>query len=182
MTSADPREVLLVVSELLAYPDERLVARRASLDREVEALPSGPRRPLEEFLRYLAGRDLVSAQEEYVRTFDFAGGVPLYLTYATLRDDPRRAQGLLELKSRYRAAGFTSVGGELPDYLPMVLEFLGMAEPQAARTVGREQLPALEAVREGLQRRASPYAPLLDAGVGAVRELLRPSLLGRDLR
>ena len=70
---------------------------------------------------------------------------------------------LLRLKRLYAAGGLEQADDELPDYLPLMLEFAALAPPGHGETLLREHRPALELLRHGLQRRGSPTPHLLDA-------------------
>ena len=86
------------------------------------------------------------------------------MTFYALGD--RRERGLellLRLKQLYRAAGLEIEGRELPDYLPLMLEFAAAAAPGQGELVLREHRPALELIRISLAQQHSPYAHVLDA-------------------
>ncbi|HZT53777.1 MAG TPA: nitrate reductase molybdenum cofactor assembly chaperone [Gaiellaceae bacterium] len=160
MTRTPPYKLLSV---LLGYPDRRLAEARAELAAAVEALPRSPQRgPLRRFVAYLTAAEPGELERRYVETFDLRRRTSLYLTYYVHGDTRKRGLALLRLKRRYAAAGLELTGGELPDYLPLVLEFCALA-PQAGLTVLREHRPALELLRSGLHEAASPYADVLDA-------------------
>ena len=128
---------------------------------------------LSEALRYPEG-DL-ERQEEYVRTFDFDRRASLHLTYHTFGDRRQRGLELVKLKRRYADAGLELVGAELPDYLPVMLEFVAL-EPEAGEALLNEHRPALELVRTRLHDRKSPYAELFDRLVGALPRATRAQL------
>lgn len=175
--SSETQEVLLAASELLSYPDERRLERLPELAEWADSLGGRSGRALSDFLRYARSIAPLSLQECYVRTFDFQGGVPLFLTYPRFKDDRARGQVLVELKQRYRAAGFTPVDQELPDYLPMVLEFLGMAGPKDARALAREFGPLLHEMSRTLRARSSPYHVVMEACAQAAAQLAGASRL-----
>ena len=102
-------------------------------------------------------------REEYVATFDFHKRASLHLSY--YRDGDRRQRGatLLGLKRRYREAGFELTGGELPDYLPAILEFAALAPGEAADAILARMRPGLELLRATLHEVDSDYATVLDA-------------------
>jgi nitrate reductase molybdenum cofactor assembly chaperone NarJ/NarW len=177
---AGSRETLLMASELLTYPDETLLGHLPDIERGVSSLPRRVRHRLEEFLQHVRTSDLLSLQQEYVSTFDLQGGVILYLTYPRYQDDRARGQALVDLRQRYRAAGLDPDSRELPDYLPMVLEFLGMAEPDAARPVARDYVGTLKGIAATLRAKSSPYHHVMDASVQAVASLLGHSLRGNS--
>ena len=106
--------------------------------------------------------------EHYVRTFDLPGKkhnrCAPYLTYFRHGDTRRRGMAMIEFKGAYRGAGFTPCEDELPDYVPMVLDFAAFS-PRGVRLL-REHRADLELLQRALQEAGSPYADLLVA-VGA---------------
>jgi nitrate reductase delta subunit len=147
-----------LLSVLLRYPDERLVA---GLD-EVSAAAAG-RPALERFAAYLADGTQLELAAAYVETFDLQRHSSLYLTYYLHGDTRKRGMALLRLKRLYAAAGLELASGELPDYLPLMLEFAALAPDGAGETLLREHRPGLELLRRGLHDAGSPYADVLDA-------------------
>jgi nitrate reductase delta subunit len=153
-----------LLSVLLRYPDERLVAARDELAAAVAALPRSPQRDsLQRFVAYLAATTRGELERRYVETFDLRRRSGLYLSYYLHGDTRKRGMALLRLKRLYVAAGLELASGELPDYLPLVLEFAALAPDGAGETLLREHRPALELLRAGLRDGGSPYADLLDA-------------------
>jgi nitrate reductase delta subunit len=153
-----------LLSVLLRYPDERLLAGRDEIAAAVAVLPrSAERDGLARFAEHLAGSEPLELAQAYVETFDLRRRTSLYLTYYVHGDTRRRGMALLRLKRLYAAGGLEPAGGELPDYLPLVLEFAALAPPGLGESVLREYRPALELIRRGLQEAESPYALLLEA-------------------
>jgi nitrate reductase delta subunit len=149
---------------LLRYPDERLAEGRDEIAAAVAALPrSAEKEPLERFAGYLAAHSQLELAQGYVETFDLRRRTSLYLTYFVHGDTRKRGMALLRLKRFYAAAGLELVSGELPDYLPLTLEFAALAPDGAGERLLREHRPSLELLRRGLRDAASPYADLLDA-------------------
>lgn len=158
--------------ELLCYPDGEFGRRLPLVLDALDGLP-GAGSPWAEaggrlagFARYAAGRPPGELAADYVATFDLRRRCCLYLTYFTDGDTRRRGTSLARLKETYRAAGFAPAGGELPDYLPMVLEFASALAAEGSPD-GRELLgtyrPALELLRIALRDRRSPYLDVLEA-------------------
>lgn len=139
----------LRLSALLQYPDEELVAAGAGLPAWMRETP----------LREL--------QAAYVRAFDFDRRASLHLTYHTYGDRRQRGLELVRLKRRYADAGLPLEGGELPDYLPVLLEFAALV-PEDGEALLNELRAPLELVRSRLHQTGSPYAELLDALVSAL--------------
>ena len=166
---ADPREHLKLLSLLLQYPTDELLAARA----ELAATAAARGRPVERFVNWWAGEPAGSLQRAYVETFDFTRRNSLYLTYHVHGDRRQRGVALLRLKQRYAAAGLELLDGELPDYLPVMLEFAALARDDVGLAALVEVRDAIELVRASLHEAGSPYAMVLDA----VADLL-PGLTG----
>lgn len=145
----------LLLSALLRYPDDELLELG-------DELPS-----------WMRGRPLAELQQEYVRTFDFDRRAALHLTYHTHGDRRQRGLELVRLKRRLASSGCFVHGSELPDYLPLLLEFAAL-EPEAGEALLAELRPSLELVRSALHDRRSPYAVLLDEVCAALPKLTRP--------
>jgi len=154
---------LRLAALLLDYPDQELYGATAELARAAQDIPDhAGGRELRAFLDHRAAITELAAQEEYVATFDFHKRASLHLSY--YRDGDRRQRGatLLGLKRRIREAGLELRGGELPDYLPALLEFAALV-PHEAEPVLRRFRAAIELLRVSLRDMNSPYADVLDA-------------------
>jgi nitrate reductase delta subunit len=161
-----------VLSLLLDYPDGEPAG--SELAREVERLPRGATR--DGIAAFLAARERVppaAAQKEYVETFDFDRRASLHLTYHSHGDRRQRGIELVRLKRRFASAGLALADGELPDYLPALLEFAALAPDGEGAALLAELRPQLELVRGHLHERDSEYAHLLDALVNALPPLTR---------
>jgi nitrate reductase delta subunit len=153
-----------LLSVLLRYPDEHVVEAREELAAAAAALPASAQRAgLDRFLAYFAATPATELAERYVETFDLRRGSGLYLSYYLHGDTRKRGMALLRLKRLYAAAGLEATTGELPDYLPLVLEFAALAPDGAGETLLREHRASLELLRSSLHEADSPYAHLLDA-------------------
>jgi nitrate reductase delta subunit len=159
-----PSRPYKLLSVLLRYPDEALLGAREELAVAIRALPRSPaREPLERFAAYLLAASPLELTQTYVATFDLHRRTSLYLTYYEHGDTRARGMALLRLKRRFRASGLEPASGELPDYLPLLLEFAALAPGQAGAQLLREHRPALELLRTALHEAGSPYGHLLDA-------------------
>jgi len=163
-----------IISLLLQYPDQHLEDARTAIVEAVAALPSANQRDaLQLFLDYWRLQQLVALQQEYVRTFDFQKRLSLYLTYYLFGDRRQRGMALLRLKKRYAAAGLPPSGTELPDYLPVLLEFAAYAPDMYGRELLGEFRSAIELLRMALYDTGSAYGHLLDALCAALPALTR---------
>ncbi len=174
MTSRQAELRLLAL--LLDYPDEQLLAGREEVDRALAELEPSPSRDLlAAFVTWLYETARFDVEQEYVASFDFSKRTTLYLSFYTYGDRRQRGMAMLALKERFAAAGlpFDSDGGNLPDYLPALLEFAALAPPEDGDELLRQLRAGIEIVRAGLHAAASPYALLLEALVAGMPKLSR---------
>jgi nitrate reductase delta subunit len=169
---ADRARIFELVSLLLTYPDDELlgagVELRAAADRVEDDTVRGQ---LEEFLDWLLGANLIEVQRHYVQTFDLRRRSGLYLTYYLHGDTRKRGMALLMLKQRYRAHGLRLADGELPDLLPVVLEFAAEVGPGDGEAPLRQHRMGIELLRAALTESGTPYRLLLDAVCAVLPEL-----------
>lgn len=156
------RMVCKLISYLLQYPDTEW---REGLQGVQEAVLSISEEEVKQivltFTRDAQAVDAIGWQDAYVRAFDFDKKSNLYLTYALHGDERDRGPALIDLKRRYEAAGFYMEASELPDYLPMVLEFIAEAPEIDAIGVLNTCYKALVTMTESIAGQNSPYGPLL---------------------
>jgi nitrate reductase delta subunit len=161
----DRRVVRQVASWCLSYPDEAVVSRLPVLRAVIDEQPSGS--ATDSLRRFLDVTDRWTAQEwqlTYVDTFDLSRRHALYLSYWTDGDTRRRGEVLGAFKRRYRDSGFlVDLGGELPDFLPMVLEFAAIVDPSGGTELLQANRPGLELLRLALLDADSSYADVLSA-------------------
>ena len=157
---SDHRVVHLVAATCLDYPRAHLLEALPGM-REALA-EQGARagaRELTPLLEHLGTHDLAELQRAYVDTFDLSRKHALYLSYWTDGDTRRRGEVLGRFKTAYRRSGaVVDTHGELPDYLPMVLEFAARVDAEAGRTILQDYRASLELLRIALQEKQSPYA------------------------
>ncbi|NUR31229.1 MAG: nitrate reductase molybdenum cofactor assembly chaperone [Catenulispora sp.] len=149
------RVVHQAAAHLLDYPDaawwERLPLVRAAL----QAAGGRSTRGLVAFLDQVSSTGREELASQYVDVFDFKNKHSLYLTWWLDGDTRRRGASLVELKTTYRQAGFAFADTELPDYLPVVLEFCAATGDHALLLRHR---PGLELLRLALADHGTPYA------------------------
>jgi nitrate reductase delta subunit len=161
---------------MLSYPDEHFSADLAAVGNALGRMPDGPvRSELTAVAGWLAGMSALEAAATYVDTFDLRRDACLYLTYYRHGDTRERGLALTALVDAFRAAGFAVAPGELPDYLPALLELA--AAHLGGATVLAEHRMALDALHLALVKADSPYAGV----VAAVRAALPgPTRLDRE--
>jgi len=161
----NPREqvVYLAAAWCLSYPDEELVGRVPLIRTALSEFPA----TLPDFapvLDLLEATPPLELQAQYVREFDLGRRHALHLSYWTDGDTRRRGEVLASFKAAYRGSGvLVDLDGELPDYLPMVLEFAARVDGGAGRELLQRYRASLEMLRLGLLRDTLPHATVLAA-------------------
>jgi|SRR5665811_228303 len=167
---ADKVHPLKVISALLQYPTDELFNAVAGLDSEaIGPVKSRQAKALKLFIGWYTSHHLDQLQSEHVETFDFTRQNSLHLTYHLHGDSRQRGLALLKVKTAYTENGFEVSSEELPDYLPMMLEFASLSD------AGIELLEAhresLELIRSSLGRSGSAYESLLGAVISYLPRL-----------
>ena len=157
MTTAQMRAIWIAVSWLLTYPDEDTLSRHPLVRQLAADAPEPARGALLRTLDLLAEQDTVTVQEEYVDTFDTRRRGCLHLTYFSHGDTRRRGMALLRIKQDFRAAGLEIGDQELPDHLPVVLEFAAAHDAERGAKILRANRPGVELLRLHLADISSPW-------------------------
>lgn len=159
------------LSVLLSYPTAETAAL---MPAAVEALdgerlaPAGLVRRLTSLAFELSRQDLYEAQARYVDLFDRTRSLSLQLYEHVHGESRDRGQAMVELLKLYSSRGLELTAKELPDHLPVFLEFLSMLPTDEAAALLGEAAHVLEALRERLKKRRSSYARVFDILVALV--------------
>ncbi|MGW4502133.1 nitrate reductase molybdenum cofactor assembly chaperone [Micromonospora sp. NPDC004336] len=156
-------------SLLLRYPDDEVMAALPVLRAALDELPAAVAGPLREVVAYRAGTEPGRLRSEYVELFDFRRRCCLHLTYYTCGDTRKRGEALVGFTAAYKRAGLEVVDGELPDFLPAVLD-LSAVDDGGWRLL-RDNRVGLDLLVAALEREGSGYRH----AVAAVREMLPPA-------
>jgi nitrate reductase delta subunit len=159
--SRDPRATWKLASVLLQYPSGSIFSGLDVLDAAARATPRTSREPFARFLAWLRATPPTEVAQHYVQTFDLRRRCALYLTYYRFGDTRRRGLAMIAFKTAYRVAGFVPDEDELPDYLPMVLDFAALSHRGEELLVSHRS--DLELLRRALEREESPYVSLVQA-------------------
>jgi nitrate reductase delta subunit len=157
---------LRALAWLLRYPDDALRAvapELAAALRSDAALPRARLAELDALAQRLVSAPALRAEAEYVEIFDRGRRTALHLFEHVHGDSRDRGPAMVDLAQTYERAGVHLAPGELPDYLPVVLEFASTQPPAVAREFLREIAHIVRAVMSALAQRASPYASVLAA-------------------
>ncbi|MEO4030407.1 nitrate reductase molybdenum cofactor assembly chaperone [Chromobacterium vaccinii] len=151
-----------ILSALLCYPEAELVAAVDEIRAEAaEHLQTASL--LEPLLQALENEDLIELQQRYVLTFDRNPSHSLHLFEHIHGEDRARGQAMVELLEEYRRHGFEPACSELPDYLPLFLEFLGQCDKAESERLLSDAVHVIGHVAGRLNEAESAYAGLFDA-------------------
>jgi nitrate reductase delta subunit len=160
-----------VVSLLMQYPEEAYFRTLPEIKSLVGKMHRGPRRAsIEKFIAHIEGEDAIQVQEQYTALFDMSPSTTLNVTYHLWGDGEKRARLLTRLQQEYARAGLEKESFELPDFLPLILEFLASV-PQAAQSGAiKTSLKGVESLVERLKPIASHYSGLLEPLIEFIME------------
>lgn len=157
---------LRALAALLSYPDAELrgfIPGIAEVLQQEQALSASRQAELDALLDTLARRDVLTNEAEYVSLFDRGRATSLHLFEHVHGDSRDRGPAMIDLAQTYEKAGLYLAEGELPDYLPAVLEFVSTQPPAQAQAFLSEMAHIFNAIFSALQKHRSPYASILGA-------------------
>ncbi|WP_326800082.1 nitrate reductase molybdenum cofactor assembly chaperone [Streptomyces sp. NBC_01808] len=160
--AARPALLHQAASLLLLHPGDDWPERRRLVRTALTGAPGRPAGLLRRCCDALAPVPVLTLSDRYVTTFDRSRRRTLHLTYYTDGDTRRRGGSLLRWQRLYRAHGWQPPADELPDFLPLALEFAARC-PTPGRQALQDHRAALELLRLALTDHGSPYADVLDA-------------------
>lgn len=153
-----------LLSVLLEYPDQELFdnlpAIRQALDECID-INDAERAVVQKTLARLENGDLTEIQADYVQTFDLTPQHSLHLTHHLFGDDKNRGPALIDLSELYKDYGVEVATNELPDYLPLILEFAAYQEDSEAQKFLSDAVKVFAVLATNLEKANSPYAPLV---------------------
>jgi nitrate reductase delta subunit len=155
-----------VLSALLCYPEPDLLDALDEFGTVLDVehvLPPSVRRALDSFVGQLGETDLLDAQEHYVALFDRNRSLSLHLYEHVHGESRERGQAMVRLATLYNLHGLHIAANELPDYLPLYLEFLSLLPEEMARSLLAEAVHVIAALADKLEARGSDYAAVLRA-------------------
>ena len=150
-----------LLSKFLDYPSEALQSALPDIWVKLDDMPDHERKHISNFLVHLHWEDLTDWQALYVRTFDMIPDNALYLTHHLFGDDKNRGPALIDLSEFYKDYGLELAANELPDFLPLMLEFAAQLEPSEAKMFFSKWTKVLAQLAMNLEKIESPYAWLI---------------------
>jgi len=168
---------LRVLAALLAYPDQEMrgyLGEMRVVLRGEHVLSRERRQEIDALIDSLAAADPLEAEAGYVELFDRGRATSLHLFEHVHGDSRDRGPAMIDLAQTYEKAGLYLAEGELPDYLPAVLEFVSTQPAAEARAFLGEMSHIFNSLFNALQGRASPYASVLGALLELAGEKAQP--------
>ncbi|NEW41054.1 nitrate reductase molybdenum cofactor assembly chaperone [Nocardia cyriacigeorgica] len=171
LSDRDRRLVWRTAALLLDYPSADTLKVLDQLTDAVAQLPDSMRLPLDAVIDHLRATPALELAAQYVETFDMRRRASLHLTFYAYGDTRKRGMALLRFKHAYRHAGVELGDEELPDHLPVLLEFAATVDTIGGERLLGEHVPVLELLRLSLSDNGSPYASVLAAVVATLPPL-----------
>ena len=166
MTSFPHSLTLRALAGLLAYPSPDLRSEWSSIAKVLESqkqLSSKRKIEIGILLKHLQHDDPLELESRYVECFDRGRSTCLYLFEHIHGDSRDRGPAMVDLVQMYAGAGLYLSPNELPDYLPVILEFASTQPPSQARAFLKEMTHIIKIIFSALLARNSPYASVLGA-------------------
>lgn len=159
-------QIYKILSALLEYPDQELFDNLPVINKLLDETVDTDViewAEVKKFVAWLEKGDPIEIQEDYVKTFDLTPEHSLHLTHHFFGDDNDKNRGpaLIDLSELYKDYGVKQMTNELPDYLPLILEFVALQEDEEARAFLSDASKVLTVLADNLTKANSPYAPLV---------------------
>ena len=152
-----------LISYLLHYPDESLLRLLPAFREVLREIKNGSAHDkYDQILSYFEKTPLIQLQEQYTETFDLNPSNCMNLTYHRWGDTEKRGPALVHLEEIYLKAGFQRIGSELPDFLPIVLEFISERPDIGSSEIIPLYGKVVETLAERFRQAGHPYAVLFE--------------------
>ncbi len=151
---------------LLTYPEGTVLSHADEIVntlRDEALLPKKQIARVARFLSEQANKDLLDVQEAYVETFDRGRAHCLHLFEHIHGESRDRGQAMVNLSEAYAEKGLRIDANELPDYLPLFLEYLSHCDFKEASELLGETVDIIAVIAAKLKKRQSPYADVFAA-------------------
>ncbi|MES9857250.1 MAG: nitrate reductase molybdenum cofactor assembly chaperone [Sedimenticola sp.] len=153
-----------IMARLLDYPDAELMENLPviiDMLKEDADISKQERDAMMQLISWMQLHDLTGMQSDYVQTFDMTPEHDLHLTHHLFGDDRGRGPALIDLSEHYKGTGLEVEKGEIPDFLPLILEYVSTLDDMQARVFLGDAAKVLKVLADNLEKADSPYAKLL---------------------
>lgn len=161
------------LSVLLSYPETETLAvldDMAALIEQENLLLAPSKKAVLALIDSYRGKDLLALQEDYVALFDRGRFLSLHIFEHVHGESRDRGQAMVNLLQMYEAHGFELATAELPDYIPLFLEFLSQQTAEEAASLLYDAMPVLSLLGARLKERGSLFYGIFDALAGFAGE------------
>lgn len=155
--------ILKVFSALLSYPRPELIDALDEIEAIIVSENPADHSGLLNLIGSMRERDLIDLQEAYVNLFDRGHSLSLHLFEHVHGQSKDRGQAMVDLMALYQANGFEIAVKELPDYIPLFLEFLSEQPPESALSILSDASPVMNLLAARLSKRQSAYCAIFDS-------------------
>lgn len=164
MNQTKTSNVYQIIAFLMQYPHQQALDVLPELKKEMRAIENDEvRNHLQQFIEFLSNKSLEDWIDHYIDCFDFEKTTNLYVTYLKLGEQRERGLELLKLKNFYQSAGFDVTDKELPDYLPLMLEFCANVSVEKSNELLKMHVQAIYEIKENLMKYTSWYVSVFKA-------------------
>ncbi len=179
----DLATTLRVLARLLQYPDSEVREHLREMRTALHGARTVGRQRLAELDALIDGllaHSAIDTEADYVQLFDCGRATALHLFEHVHGDSRDRGPAMIDLAKTYEAAGLYLGEGELPDYLPVVLQYASTQPPAQARAFLAEMAHIFNAIFNALEKRESRYASVLGALIEIAGETARAVTVAPD--
>jgi Nitrate reductase delta subunit len=157
-------KVFNVLSKLIDYPSDELME---NLDSVIEfvtdssEIDDNEKKIIMEFISWMRIHTTTGIQQSYVETFDMVPEHDLHLTHHIFGDDNGRGPALIDLSEHFKNEGLEVKDGEIPDFLPLILEYVATLDDMESRVFLGDAKKIIKVIADNLDEAKSPYAKLI---------------------
>ncbi len=155
-----------ILSLCLSYPNADLQLFLSEVENELQKealLKEDKIEDMKKFVDLFKNMDLTDWQAQYVQLFDYSRSASLHLFEHIKGDSKDRGQAMVDLMEYYKETGLALSANELPDYLPVFLEFLSTQQKQKAAELLSEPIHIIDRINKALSEKQNPYAHVFSA-------------------
>ena len=157
-------QVFAVLSKLIDYPDNELIENLDSVIEYIKdssEIATDEKEILMEFVSWMRSHTSIKLQETYVETFDMVPEHDLHLTHHIFGDDRGRGPALIDLSEHLKNEGLEVKEGEIPDFLPLLLEYASTLDNIKSRAFLGDAKKIIKIIADNLDKAKSPYSKLI---------------------
>ncbi|EEZ79695.1 MAG: Nitrate reductase delta subunit [uncultured Candidatus Thioglobus sp.] len=157
-------QVFNVLSKLIDYPSDELMENLDSVIEfvsESSEIDDNEKKIIMEFISWMRIHTTTGIQQSYVETFDMVPEHDLHLTHHIFGDDNGRGPALIDLSEHFKNEGLEVKDGEIPDFLPLILEYVATLDDMESRVFLGDAKKIIKVIADNLDEAKSPYAKLI---------------------